>query len=254
MGSGLGQARFSFLPVPAGSRRWPDADGWIPRPPDRGSRSARVAESKRGDGIDVARRVYLDWLDWAQQSESIPHLNIISQALWQDRKLELTLRFSFETEVFRRVSPLGLVAKGGAWFLVNETSSEIRVYPVSNIKAVRLCDEGFERPPDFDLGEFWKNWREIYRKNRASFHVMARIAPDLLPILPGVFGESIRAAIAGAPPADEHGWIIISLPFENFEQARERVLGFGCSIEVLDPLALRHSVIDFASQTLGMYQ
>ena len=49
------------------------------------------------------------------------------------------------------------------------------------------------------------------------------------------------------------GWITLELPFEYHEQALERLLPFGGAIEVLEPIALRCSVKDFAEQILAVY-
>jgi len=44
------------------------------------------------------------------------------------------------------------------------------------------------------------------------------------------------------------------LSFESFEAARDRILGFGRGVEVLEPVALRKSVLDFAEQIISLYQ
>ena len=48
-------------------------------------------------------------------------------------------------------------------------------------------------------------------------------------------------------------WQAITLTFENFETARTRILGFGGAIIVLEPLALRRSVADYAQQIRTLY-
>jgi len=46
----------------------------------------------------------------------------------------------------------------------------------------------------------------------------------------------------------------LTLAFEDFFSARERILGFGRVVEVLAPLPLRESVADFAAQIVSLYQ
>ncbi len=43
-------------------------------------------------------------------------------------------------------------------------------------------------------------------------------------------------------------WIVVYL-----EAARERILGFGRAVEVLEPQALRKSIVDFATQIVTFY-
>jgi len=63
----------------------------------------------------------------------------------------------------------------------------------------------------------------------------------------------MRTEIAQAEPPDDEGWITLTLPFERLEDARERILGFGRAVEVLEPVALRKSVLDFAAQVVALY-
>jgi predicted DNA-binding transcriptional regulator YafY len=79
------------------------------------------------------------------------------------------------------------------------------------------------------------------------------VAPLLIPELSRFFGNAIHRAIAEAP-SDEKGWIMLTLPFENLESARERLLGFGGAIEVLAPPALRWTMQDHARQIIKLYQ
>jgi hypothetical protein len=118
---------------------------------------------------------------------------------------------------------------------------------------VHVTDEHFERPTDFDLAAFWESWCAGQEERRPHYPVTARVAPDLVPLLPLYFGERIRDAIVQAAPPDAEGWITLTLPFERLETARERILGFGRAVEVLEPQALRHSVIDFATQIAAFY-
>ena len=45
----------------------------------------------------------------------------------------------------------------------------------------------------------------------------------------------------------------LDLPFESFVAARTRLLGLGRAVEVLEPEALRRSLIDFAAQVMDFY-
>ena len=116
-----------------------------------------------------------------------------------------------------------------------------------------MQDEVFERPVNFNLADFWAAWCADFEVSRPYFPVTARVAPELVPHLPGMFGESFRQVIARAAAPGEDGWLTLVLPFETFEAARSRILALGRAVEVLEPEALRCSVIDFARQTLSVY-
>ncbi|MBN1977689.1 MAG: YafY family transcriptional regulator [Anaerolineae bacterium] len=217
--------------------------------------AAALPDARRQDEKQVRQRIYLDWADWPQP-EPAPHLQTIQQAVWDDRKLKITYRWiAPHVQQFERlVDPYGLVAKAGTWHLVCANHSRIRVHRVSELLDVRMMDEHFERPADFDLAAFWQAWCKGREESRPSYSVTARVSPGLAQLLPLYFGDRIRAQIASAGPPDGEGWVTLTLPFERIETARERILGFGRAVEVLAPEALRLSVIDFARQIVDFYK
>ncbi len=217
--------------------------------------AAALPDARRQDEERVRQRIYLDWAGWPQP-EPAPHLQVIHQAVWEDRRLTIAYRWLVpHAQHFERlVDPYGLVAKAGVWHLVCADDGHVRVHRVSELLDARLMDERFARPAGFDLALFWKVWCTEQRENRPSYPVTARVSPDLVRYLPLFFGDRIRAAIDGAGPPDDEGWITLTLPFERLETARERILGFGRAIEVLEPEPLRWSVIDFAQQIVGFYR
>ena len=81
-----------------------------------------------------------------------------------------------------------------------------------------------------------------------------RVAPDLVRWLPAHFGERIHTAIAQAGSPDTEGWIVLELRFESLWAARDRILAFGRAAEVLEPRALRLSVLDYARQIVDLYE
>jgi len=216
--------------------------------------SAALPASRRGEEERSRQRIHLDSSWWFQAEEAVPCLLTIQQALWQDRKLHLTYRADFGTQVQQTIAPYGLVAKASVWYLVYaHPSGDIRALQVSRAAEAAILDETFERPAGFDLAAFWKDWCAEFEDNRARYMVTVRAAADLVSQLPHYFGNGIQALIAQAPAPDAEGWIILTLPFESLPAARARILGFGRAVEVLEPEALRKSVIDFASQITTFY-
>ncbi len=215
--------------------------------------AAALPDAHRHDEARARQRFFLDSTWWFQGEEPAPHLQTVHQAVWHDRRLLVTYRLPFAIEVEHVVDPYGLVAKAGVWYLVYASNDRVRAYRVSRLLDVRLLDKSFERPADFDLAAFWSEWCAEREKGRSHYPVTVRIAPNFISYLPRHFGETIRHAIARAGPPDEEGWITLQLPFERLEAARDRILGFGGAVEVLEPRALRKSVLDFATQIVALY-
>ena len=68
------------------------------------------------------------------------------------------------------------------------------------------------------------------------------------------FSDRSRQAFQQTGQPDTEGWATLQLSFESFEAARDCLLGFGSGVEVIEPTALRKSVIDFARQTVALYE
>jgi len=216
--------------------------------------SAALPASQRGEEERSRQRIHLDSSWWFQAEEAVPCLSAIQQALWQDRKLHLTYRSDFGTQVQQIVAPFGLVAKASVWYLVYaHPTGEVRALRVSRVVEAVLLDEAFQRPPDFDLPDYWKGWCAEFEEGRYRYMATVRVAPELAPQLPYYFGDNIGDLLAQAPPPGAEGWITITLSFESLSAARTRILGFGRAVEVLEPEALRKSVIDFAEQISAFY-
>lgn len=215
--------------------------------------TAALPVARRQDEVRVRQRFYLDSTWWQQGHEAIPHLQTIHQAVWQDRKLWLTYRPLPALQLEQRVEPYGLVAKAGIWYLVCAYHSRVRVHRVADLLDARLCPENFIHPADFDLANFWSSWCAEQEAHYTAYTVRVRIAADFIAALPIYFGDSIRAEIAKAGPPDATGCINMELSFASLEDARSRLLAFGRGIEVLQPLALRKSLLDFAKQTVALY-
>ena len=215
--------------------------------------SAALPAARRGDENQVRQRFYLDGAWWRQGEEPLPHLTPLQQAVWQDRRVWLAYRIEpLGVDITQIADPIALVAKAGMWHLVMAVHGVLRVHRLSVLTDVRLTDEHFQRPADFDLEVFWRGWCAEQEHGRDRFAVKLRVAPHFTAELVRHLGEQARAGIV-AGVADAAGWIAVELHFESLEAARERVLSFGGGVEVLEPLALRWSVQDFAQQVMAVY-
>jgi predicted DNA-binding transcriptional regulator YafY len=168
--------------------------------------------------------------------------------------LQVGNRYEYDVKIDRVVEPYGLVSKGGVWYLVSRYKGYYGTHRLSSIHDVLIMDETFERQADFDLAAYWKEWCQSFVDNLPDYPVRVRISPDLIPHLPRLFGTKIQDAVEEALHPDNDEWLTLTLYFETFYQARERILGLGGAIEVLEPRALRCVVADLAAQTLSLYQ
>jgi predicted DNA-binding transcriptional regulator YafY len=216
--------------------------------------AASLRTRQRGIETTTHQRLLLDTTGWFQAQHAAPYLSTIWRAIGEDRTLRLVIRLeSFDAHIERTVMPYGLVAKAGVWHLVCAWRDQLCVYRLARLAGAQLAEETFVRPADFELAVFWKEWCTAYEANTPYFPVVARVSPALASILHYYFGERAHHILADASQPDDDGWVVVSLPFESFEAARERILGMGRAVQVIEPEALRLSVIDFARQIIAAY-
>lgn len=210
-------------------------------PPELRSRASRLGQ-----------RFHLDAPGWFQSAEATPHLVTLSTAVWEDRRADVRYDRGAR-EVLRTLDPLGLVLKGGVWYLVAMSDGQIRTYRVSRCREVALRPDHFARPDVFDLAAFWTESTAAYEATVERVLVELRVHPDRLGPLAGAVGE---AAVAGAERLDvpdRDGWLHLRLLLDWPDEVHERLLPLGPWVEVLTPLDVRERLISTARQTLARY-
>jgi predicted DNA-binding transcriptional regulator YafY len=65
------------------------------------------------------QRFHLDLAGWHRGEDASPHLTVLQQAIWNDRRLLITWDTDAVAGDVERVDPYGLVSKAGAWYLVH---------------------------------------------------------------------------------------------------------------------------------------
>src|SRR6266571_2486688 len=118
----------------------------------------------------ATRLFHLDTRGWFRAEDKVPQLPALSAAVWRGCRVRLRYREGSRV-VQRTVDPLGLVLKGGAWYLVAHRSAGMRVYRVSRFASVRIREDGFERPEGFELAAYWDEWSRTFEASLARVEV-----------------------------------------------------------------------------------
>ena len=206
----------------------------------------------RGDAERVGARFHLDPVDWFRGPAPADHLRVVAQGVWSEHRLRM--RYESWTAVSDRVvDPLGLVLKGGAWYLVARHRREPRTYRVAAIDRAELLDETFARPPKFDLAAFWSESTRRFEEGVYRDVATLRVSPLGLERL-GTFSPFVaQAAQRTAGKADANGWRDVTVPIESVEHASREMLRLGAEAVVLQPAALRESLCATAQTMLARY-
>jgi len=199
------------------------------------------------------RLFHLDTRGWFRGEDKTPHLPTLAAAVWRGRRLSARYREGSKT-VRRTLDPLGLVLKAGAWYLVAHRSAGMRVYRVSRFVSARLREDGFERPPGFDLATFWEEWSTAFERNRPQFDVRLRTSRVALPFLRPLVHPDGRPAIDAAREGAPRELVELTVPFEQLETAYRELLTFGSDVEVIDPPELRERMLHAAEEVVELYR
>ncbi|MCX5409105.1 WYL domain-containing protein [Streptomyces sp. NBC_00335] len=233
----------------------------------------------------IQQRFHLDAPAWFRDADPVPHLAQIAEAVWEQRILSTHYR-RWSGAVHRALWPLGLVLKGGIWYLVaraagpvavepgeagtapvltpvlapvpapapEETGSSVRTYRVGRFLAVESSGEHFERPDGFELAAYWEeSARRLEAATRRSTAVV-RISPRARRLLPMWFGAAGVRALATAGPPDAEDWEVVELAVESGSVAVGDLLRLGADAEVLGPPELRRALADAVAELAGRYR
>lgn len=211
--------------------------------------AALPSASRRG-AQDVTQRIHVDVGGWRRAEETTPHLPVLQEAIWQERRLRMVYQRGDESVVERVVDPLGLVAKGSVWYLVAGVEGEPRSYRVSRVREAALLDEPCARPEGFDLVAWWERSTAAFTAALPRYPATLRVEAALLGRLRQ--GERYTRLEAEEPP-DAEGRAKVEMRFEEEHDAVEFILSFGDRIEVVAPDRLRALVIEQAGAILARY-
>ncbi len=211
----------------------------------------------RGSAERVAGRFHLDPAPWYRGGESETLLPLLAQAVWTARRLSVRYD-SWRGIVERTLEPLGLVLKGGVWYLVarvgggGKRAQSFRTYRVSNVLEAVATGETFARPEDFDLAAHWEEASRRFEQGLRQETATLRLTDQGRILLRQQGGSVERDAAAAASPDGEGRWRV-TLPVETTERATHQVLALGAEADVVAPAALRRAVAEAVGRMAGIY-
>jgi predicted DNA-binding transcriptional regulator YafY len=214
---------------------------------------AALPTELRGRASRLLERFHLDAAGWFRAGESVPHLAAIAQCVWDGRRLELDYDRGDQL-VTRTLDPLGLVLKGGVWYLVAAHDGQIRTYRVSRARGVAPSEGHAERPTGFDLATYWSESITAFERETPRIVVTLRVRRDATRRLEDVVDFPVLQAAIEEPDPEPEEWRRLRITFDWPREVTGRLLAMGADVEVLEPAELRGEIAALAAETLTRYR
>ncbi|WP_114498421.1 helix-turn-helix transcriptional regulator [Fontibacillus phaseoli] len=211
----------------------------------------------RQDAEMLSERIHIDGAGWHTSGESFPQLTVVQEAVWGQRKLDISYRKSESDAAYtgaisrRTVHPLGLVAKRNVWYLVAEENGVIKTFRISRITEAAVLEETFQRPPGFSLSGYWEQSTADFKSALPRYPATISISVQRLARLK----RERYAKVLRAEPEDvQAGWMSVDIEFNTLESACEILLACGREAKTLLPPELREMIRNEAEAISALYR
>lgn len=232
-------------------------EGWRTRltglTPIEATVMSSLPQTWQADSRRVASRFHLDPVGWYRAPARVDHLAAVANAVWSDRRLKIRYD-SWKGISERRIEPLGLILKGGEWYVVAGSGKGVATYKVSNILTVEDTKESFKRPARFDLPAHWTESTQRFEAGLYRGTAVLRASPAGMKRLTYLSDAVARAVERAAEKADRRGWREVTIPIESVEHAATELLRVGAECEVTAPVELRQRMARAAQALHKLYR
>jgi predicted DNA-binding transcriptional regulator YafY len=195
---------------------------------------------------------HLDPKGWFSSGPRPEFLQAIAEAVWSETRI--TIKYDSWTQISERtVEPLGLVLKGGVWYLVAQRETGLRTYRMSQILALTPTDERFQRPADFDLPRHWRQSTASFEREIYVGVARVRATRTGISRLKDISQRCKDEIEAQTPVFDDDGWAELDVPIEEERWASREMTRAGAEVQVLAPEGLRLRMIEIATKLAKSY-
>ncbi|GAA1530851.1 YafY family protein [Dactylosporangium maewongense] len=201
-------------------------------------------QALRGGLAQGRRHVIVDVDPWMRSGEAVPLLPAIHDGLLRGRCLSLDYEDSDGARSRRTVTPAGLVAKAGIWYLVTSEPALVRV---SRVHECTVLPAPAVLPTGFDLDAAWARLRDRVEARPRPLTVLVSVSPPAVALVRRVLARHL------APASGASSSHLVRLSFAGVPHAVGSLLGFGAQLTVVDPPAVRTAMRTAAEAVVALY-
>jgi predicted DNA-binding transcriptional regulator YafY len=210
-----------------------------------------LPESFRTQAEAASTAVVLDPAGWDRADvprRTPPLLDAVQQAVVEGRQVTLGYTARDRTPTSRLVHPLGLAAKGPAWYLVADTDAGLRTFRVDRMTSVEPTGDPVVRPVGFDLAEAWRLITDEVDRRRSPALASALVQPHAVWWCRSLFGRRV-----GIGPTGADGRVEVELRGYNPRSLAAEIAGLGMAVEVVGPPEVRDHLATIAAELAALY-
>lgn len=208
-----------------------------------------LPETFRATAEAAAGAAVLDPADWGAISTPVsPHLEALQRAVIERVQVRLAYADHTGASSERMVHPLGVVAKGGIWYLIADTAAGRRTFRVSRILSLVLTDLPAVRPEGFDLAAAWRAIAAAVEERRTRVRAMVIVDAAALAGLRAQLG----ADVVGGKRLSE-GRFEVQIGGSTPRIIAEQLAGWGQAIEVIGPEEVRRHLARIGVELVKAY-
>jgi predicted DNA-binding transcriptional regulator YafY len=210
-----------------------------------------LPEPFRSDAEAASSAVVVDPTAWgrsAVERPTPPYLEALQQAVIEGQQVVLDYVAGNRQSSTRVVHPLGLAAKGLAWYLVAGTEAGLRTFRVDRVAGVVGTGHPVERPEGFDLAEAWRLVTDQFDQQWAIARARGLADPAMVHVLRQIFGNRLRIG-----PTSADGRVAIEAVAPSLRVLAGELAGLGSSVEVQEPDELRELLATIGAELVSSY-
>lgn len=226
-----------------------------------------LPETFRADAEAAAESVVVEAGGWGSSAVRPAAVGVLQAAVLERRAVRFDYAAWGRPARSRTVHPLGLVDKGGTWYLLARpadaaggadaavrppaaSETAVRSYRIDRLSNAEVLEEAFVPPRDFDLEASWAAVSGEVERARARATATVRVAPGVLEEFRGWVGGT--ELVADARP-DAAGRVLVRATAPSEEALARRLTGWVEHVEVVEPEAVRNRLAAYGARLVATY-
>lgn len=194
--------------------------------------------------IKVSDWVHIDFTPWGSNPHENNKFKEIKRAIIERKIISFDYVNNEGERSQRSIEPMQLIFKGLSWYLKGYCmlKNEFRIFRISRVKNVIVTKEAFSRRI---LGE--ENESDFFQTSKPIIPLKLLFKPQ---VLNRVYDDFEFSCIT----KHSDGTTEVCVLFPEDEWVYTYILSFGSSVEVLEPISMRHNIAKRLEETLKQYR